>query len=556
MITIPKYVKDYYFLNSFIKFPDCKRLPILMEGRTVTYQMYSDFNDMMNQEKIAYNASNPAMLYVAFNRHLKEDGYRLEIKKNKKIYIEASNRRGIRYAIDLLAKLVTIIDNDVYLPIIRFDDEPSFKYRGIIEGFFGKPWSHEERLDEIDLMNRYRLNTFIYAPKDDEFHRKLWRIPYPQKEINQIFELKTKCSLFDIDFYYCISPGNDFDYNDENDFRLLFDKLDQVIAGGVKYFGILMDDIDYKLSDKNKLRFERPGIAHAYICNRVNEYLKKHIIDYRLIICPTEYHQNKDGKYRHDLSIKLDPDIAIFFTGDNVCAEVMTDDVIEKVQQDFNHPIYIWENHPVNDFLPNRLFTGPIANRSRNLPKYVDAYITNPMNQWLASRPGIISCAYYAWNAEGYCPMDAYMDSLDEFHDLMPDIKIFFDANRATVIEHYDNYRWQIAADKEEYEFILSYYDSLSNASKNLLNQSHPLIQEIKPWLERAIDEADIIKDILNQTITHERLVTFLSNPIRLGIECIDYLIKKQNLLSFDEYYEKVTKPRGNLWWRVWEDER
>ena len=84
MITIPKYVKDYYFLNSFIKFPDCKRLPILMEGRTVTYQMYSDFNDMMNQEKIAYNASNPAMLYVAFNRHLKEDGYRLEIKKNKK----------------------------------------------------------------------------------------------------------------------------------------------------------------------------------------------------------------------------------------------------------------------------------------------------------------------------------------------------------------------------------------------------------------------------------------------------------------------------------------
>jgi hyaluronoglucosaminidase len=409
MLKLPSYIKDVYFMNSFIRFEGCTRLPVMMTSRTVTYQMFSDFDQMLDASKIAFKGENPIPLYIAFNRNIKEDGYALEILKARQIYVEASSRRGVRYALALLGQLVQVINNDVYLPIIRIDDEPSFRYRGIIEGFYGKPWSHEERLDEVDFMNRYRMNAFIYAPKDDIYHRKLWRELYPAEDLKRLVEIKAKCDSLDIDFYYCISPGNDFNYCDESEFKALFAKLDQVMENGVRYFGLLMDDIDYKLKGETKDRFTRPGIAHAYICNKVNSYLKEHLIDYRLIMCPTEYHQNGDNLYRYDLDAMMDKNIAVFFTGDAVCAEVITESVAAKVHQDFNHPLYIWENHPVNDYLPSRLFTGPIRNRARKMPKYVDGYITNPMNQWQMSKVGMTSCAMYAWNAEGYDEEDAYL---------------------------------------------------------------------------------------------------------------------------------------------------
>jgi hyaluronoglucosaminidase len=556
MLKLPGYIKDVYFMNSFIKFTGCTRLPVAMTSRTVTYQMFSDFDQMLDVSKIAFKGENPVLLHIAFNRNLKEDGYSLEILKARAIYVEASSRRGVRYALALLGQLVQVIGNDVYLPIIRIDDEPSFRYRGIIEGFYGKPWSHEERLDEVDFMNKYRMNAFMYAPKDDIYHRKLWRELYPADDLKRLLEIKAKCDSLDIDFYYCISPGNDFNYCDEHEFKALFAKLDQVMENGVRYFGLLMDDIDYKLKGATKDRFTRPGIAHAYICNKVNSYLKEHLIDYRLIMCPTEYHQNDDNLYRYDLDTMMDKNIAVFFTGDAVCAEVITESIAASVHEDFNHPQYIWENHPVNDYLPSRLFTGPIRNRSRRMPEHVDGYITNPMNQWQMSKVGVASCAMYAWNAEGYDEEKAYLEGLSNYEGLFDEIKTFCDANRSTVVDHYDNFDFEQLVKQENYEEILAYYQKLSSAAASLMKENLPVIAEIKPWLERCLMETELVKDIIDGNVGHDELVEKLKCPQLLGIECLDYLIREKKLLGDAEYQEFVTKRRGSGWWRVWEDKR
>jgi hyaluronoglucosaminidase len=558
MIKLPGYIKDYYFLNSYVKFENAKKLPLTLSSRTVSYQMFSDFDKMLDANKTEIGGANPATLYVAYNRALKSDAYRLEITKAKKIKVEASSRRGVRYALNLLTDLIVLKNNACYMPIIQIDDEPSFKYRGIIEGFYGVPWTQEERLDEVDLMNRYRLNTYMYAPKDDEYHRKLWSKLYPETELNQLLAIKDKCSQYDIDFVYCISPGNDFDYSSEEHFSLLFRKLDQVIEHGVKHFGVLMDDIDYKLSPKNKDRFNRPGVAHAYIVNRVNAYLKEKLFAHTLIMCPTEYHQNKDSIYRNDLATYMDKNVAVFYTGDAVCAEVIDEQTVSDVKNYFGHPLFIWENHPVNDFLPTRIFTGPIQNRARKMGNYVEGYITNPMNQWLASRVGIVSCAYYAWNAEGYDPEKAYLEILEkEFPDLMPELKVFFDANRATVVDHFDNYRFAQWVEEDNNEAILDYYQTLEKAVHALsAKENHPLIKEIKPWLNWALTESALVKDIINNKNAGKNLTEKLQEKYRLGSECLDYLLKKKNLLTEEEYQQSVKAKRGNLWWRVWEDKR
>jgi hypothetical protein len=48
---------------------------------------------------------------------------------------------------------------------------------GVIEGFYGPPWSEAERLQLFATLQAQGLNTYVYAPKDDLKHRALWREP-------------------------------------------------------------------------------------------------------------------------------------------------------------------------------------------------------------------------------------------------------------------------------------------------------------------------------------------------------------------------------------------
>ncbi|HPX21143.1 MAG TPA: hypothetical protein PLK86_06480, partial [Bacilli bacterium] len=86
--------------------------------------------------------------------------------------------------------------------------------------------------------------------------------------------------------------------------------------------------------------------------------------------------------------------------------------------------------------------------------------------------------------------------------------------------------------------------------------ENHPLIKEIKPWLNWALTESALVKDIINNKNAGKNLTEKLQEKYRLGSECLDYLLKKKNLLTEEEYQQSVKTKRGNLWWRVWEDKR
>ncbi|MBV2165018.1 MAG: beta-N-acetylglucosaminidase domain-containing protein, partial [Kaistella sp.] len=162
----------------------------------------------------------------------------------------------------------------------------------------------------------------------------------------------------------------------------------------------------------------------------------------------------------------------------------------------------------------------------------VEGYITNPMNQWVSSRVGIASCAYYAWNPEGYNPEVTYNEILEnEFKNLLPNILVFFDANRATVVDHYRNNEFKYMVEKEDYETILDFYNELENAVNNLLDadlRNNPLIIEITPWLKWSLTEISLVRKLIKGEVSKEELVEQLEDKHRLGVEVLDYLIKKQ----------------------------
>src|ERR1035437_3347717 len=73
---------------------------------------------------------------------------------------------------------------------------------GVIEGFYGQPWSLVERAELFDWISAWGLNTYLYAPKDDLKHRAIWRELYSVQEAATLGEVICACQQRSLRFIY------------------------------------------------------------------------------------------------------------------------------------------------------------------------------------------------------------------------------------------------------------------------------------------------------------------------------------------------------------------
>src|SRR5262247_2945033 len=76
----------------------------------------------------------------------------------------------------------------------------TFARRGIVEGFFGPLWSMTHRRSLFEFGAARGMNTYLYAPKDDPYHRKLWTEPYPPNQWRALLQLIRRAQAQQIDF--------------------------------------------------------------------------------------------------------------------------------------------------------------------------------------------------------------------------------------------------------------------------------------------------------------------------------------------------------------------
>ena len=140
-----------------------------------------------------------------------KEGYYLSIN-NKEIILAGNDERGTYYALQTLKQLL----KDNQLPVIEIQDYPAIRYRGVVEGFYGTPWSHNARLRQLQFYGENKMNTYIYGPKDDPYHSSPnWRLPYPEKEAKQLQELVKVAQENEVDFVWAIHPGQDIKLKNE-----------------------------------------------------------------------------------------------------------------------------------------------------------------------------------------------------------------------------------------------------------------------------------------------------------------------------------------------------
>src|SRR5437667_3815354 len=100
---------------------------------------------------------------------------------------------------------------------------------GVIEGFYGQPWTQAERFELFDWMGNWGLNTYLYAPKDDLKHRAVWRELYSAPEAEQLQELIQACRHRHILFIYALSPGLDIRYSSDGESDHLKKRFEQML---------------------------------------------------------------------------------------------------------------------------------------------------------------------------------------------------------------------------------------------------------------------------------------------------------------------------------------
>ena len=319
------------------------------------------------------------------------EGYYLKIDKEG-IVVAGADRRGVFYGVQTLVQLIALPK----LPLVEVTDYPDVPYRGVVEGFYGVPWSREARLSQLDFYGRNKMNIYIYGPKDDPYHSSPnWRKPYPAQEAEQLKELVECARRNEVLFYWAIHPGKDIRWNTE-DRDLLMEKFESMYRLGIRAFAVFFDDISGEGTSAEKQVELLNDIYHNFV------KVKGDVAP--LLMCPTEYNRlwtKLEGGYLATLGGKLHPDIGILWTGDKVVA------CIDKPTMQFVNPLlkrkaFIWWNFPVSDYVRDRLLLEAVYGNGTDIDDDISAFISNPMEHAEASKIALFSIADYAWNMDAY----------------------------------------------------------------------------------------------------------------------------------------------------------
>ena len=353
--------------------------------------------------------------------------------------------------------------------------------RGVVEGFYGTPWTQEDRIDILNFCGNHGLNAYIYAPKDDPYHRAKWREPYPQNKLDDLTELIRKAESSNVKFIFAVSPGLDLHY-DEKEQNAMIAKLQAMYDLGVRDFAIFFDDIENK-----------DGGAQAQFLNIIQDkFVKTHDDISPLITVPTEYYRADmvDGTGRKPYTVNflktLSPEIIVLYTGEGVVQPELTDEQYKAANEIYERDLGIWWNYPVNDYMEDKLALGAIERLPQN--SKIPAIFFNPMKYEQLSKIALATGADYANDPNNYDPDTSWSAAIEkQFGDLAEDMKIF-----ASYSQHLENNWANIGRPDAKLPTSVSELQSL-RGSLNRLKEKLPenILQECQPQLIELIHRVD-----------------------------------------------------------------
>ncbi|MCP4873155.1 MAG: hypothetical protein GY898_31055 [Proteobacteria bacterium] len=250
------------------------------------------------------------------------------------------------------------------------------RYRGVIEGFYGPPWSHEARLRMIGWLSERGLDSYTYAPKRDPLHRgKRWIEPYPTADLDRFAELADTGRRLGVRVTVAVAPARVFGRHNisrwfdrdgdgihDGHWAALKGKLSGLQGAGIDSFALLFDDTAATFVPT--LGGSSMGRFHGRIGRRSAE----HLDDASLFVVPAVYSRTwgtlgaAGRRYWEALADELPSGVPVAWTGPKIFSPSIQGADVRELSQQTGLPILIWNNAIVNDWV--NLATGEAAGLS------------------------------------------------------------------------------------------------------------------------------------------------------------------------------------------------
>lgn len=288
---------------------------------------------------------------------------------------------------------------------------------GVIEGFYGPTWSRAERIELLDHMPAWGLDTYLHGPKDDVHHRAAWRTPYPALAADDLRSLAREAHARGIRVAHGFGPGLDVRYGDPADLDAAIARFIQARELGVSVFVLLFDDIPDRMHEADARRWGTLAKAQAAFANAILEALSQDG-PARLLFCPTPYcgrmAQRAHGGpgYLQDLGAALAPGIDVFWTGPEIVSQTITESHLDEVAGWLRRPPVLWDNLHANDYDGRRAFCGPYSGRPRGIQRKVRGILSNPNTEFPLNFPGLHSMASWLRAGEDWDARASYLEAL------------------------------------------------------------------------------------------------------------------------------------------------
>jgi hyaluronoglucosaminidase len=372
------------------------------------------------------------------------------------------------------------------------------RWLGAVEGFYGPPFSHGDRLELVDWLAAHGFNCYGYAPKDDPYHRTRWREPYPDAELEQLGELVERGHKVGIDVGLTLSPGLDWHDGDE---KALVAKLTQFRELGARALGIAFDDVPPGGAEL--------GASHGRAIAAAVEAIGP---DLRWLTCPTDYATPEATPYLRAYVEPLDDDIAMLWTGPSIVTPRMTGADARRLTDQLGRPVVFGENFPVNDgAMSSVLHLGPYPDRDADLVDATDGVFCNLMPRVRASRLGLAVAGAF-WTDPLSDREAAWRAAVGDIAGLMPLAR----ASRAWAADGFgldpELAGWADAAAAGDDTALLAYLRSGCRADLD-----PALAAEIAPWLDQWDAESQAMQfalDVLRRRPDRPADVAFVTSEL------------------------------------------
>ncbi len=409
-----------------------------------------------------------------------------------------------------------------------------FQWRGIVEGFYGPPYTAAVRADLLRFEAARGMNVYVHAPKQDPYVRTLWRHEYPRAQLRELRREVAWARAHGVAWVPDVGPGvpliaspnvalpdSDICFSCPADRRLLIDRYRPFVAAGSTAVMVSFDDtLKVSTHAEDAAAYGSGDAAYGTMTADAVNAVARAFPRVAVLAVPADYSGTSSTPYLAAFARRLDPRVVVLWTGTAVVAPTIRARDAVAFGKVVHRRVLVWDNYPANDYAggaiadPTNLFMGPVVGRGPDLAGAVAGILANPMDEWSASRLPLATLADYLADPWRYRPERSWRRALRTLYGVDADVvaklvdnvrssplgqadAVTFTPLAAAFLAAYRGASWPVAARRLRAELVAERDAPVELASRHvdpaLLRDASAFLARLTANAATALDAVDLL---------------------------------------------------------------